>query len=111
MGVGFYSLSSLLGWCTEVLGSSGSFLPFPFCAKSTSIFLLSLEFSCLSASILSALHFFRSASSCCILAYPSRIAAKFRVLPVGMVGFASGSFTIPALLRVETILDSIQIAW
>jgi len=49
--------------------------------------------------------------SCCILACPSRIAAKFRVLPTGMDGPAFGSFAIPTLLQVETILDSVRIAW
>ena len=103
--------SSSLGWCTMVLGSSSSSLPFPFWVRSASIFLLSLEFSYVSASISSTLRFLRSISFCYILACPSRILTNFKVLPTGMLGPALGSFTIPALLRVETILTSSRITW
>jgi len=97
-GVGMYSLSSSVGLGVGIL----AFLF--FWMGSTSIFLLSLEFSCLSASISSALCFLRSASSCCILACPSRIATKFKLLLASMLGLASSSFEIPTLLHVETIL-------
>jgi len=84
-------------------------LAFPFWVGSVSIFLLSHEFSFLSASISSALRFLKSASSCCILTWPSRMAAKFGVMLAGVVGLALGCFVTPALLRVETIVDSMRV--
>jgi len=102
-GVGLYSYSSLVGWGVGILRS------FLFWVRSVSIFLLSLKFSYLSASISSALHFLKLANSCCILACPPRIATKFRLLPVDMLSPTSGSFEILALLCVETSLASSQI--
>ena len=67
-GVGLYSLSSSVGWKAGDFAVSDVSLAFPFCVGSTLIFLLSHEFSCHSACISSALRFFKSASSCCILA-------------------------------------------
>ena len=61
------------------------------------------EFSCRSASISSALRFFRSSNSCCILAWPSRMAARSGVMLVGPEGPTSACLLTPALLRVETI--------
>ena len=81
------------------LRASGDSLPLLFWVESASIFLLNLEFSCLSASISPALRFFRSASSCCILAWPLRMVTKFGVVLAGIEESASGCFTIPALLR------------
>ena len=51
----------------------------------------------------SALRFFRSASSCCIFAWPSRMAAKSGVMLGGPEGPASACLFAPALLRVKTI--------
>jgi len=65
---------------------------------------------CLGASISSALHYLMSASSCCILAWPSRMAAKSEVTLASAVGPASSCFVTPTLLRVETIVDSMWIA-
>jgi len=79
-------------------------LAFPFWVGSASIFLLSWEFSCLRAYISSALRFFRSAISCYILAWPSRMAAKSGMVPVGVAGPDSVCFVTLALLRVETII-------
>ena len=79
------------------------FLGFPFRLGSASIFRLRREFSCRSASISSALRFFISASSCCIFAWPSRMAARSGVMPAGPEGPASAYLFTPALLRVETI--------
>jgi len=78
-------------------------LAFLFRLASASILLLRREFSCLSASISSALRFFRSASSCCIFSWPSRMAAKSGVMLGGPEGPVSACLFAPALLRVETI--------
>jgi len=78
-------------------------LAFPFWVGSASIFRLRREFSCRSASILSTLRFFRSAISCCILAWPSRMAARSGVMLAGPKGPASACLLNPALVRVETI--------
>jgi len=101
--VGLYSLSSSVGWKTGDLAASDASLAFPFWVGSTSIFRLRREFSCRSASISSALRFFRSASSYCILAWPSRMAARSGVILAGPKGPASACLLTPALLRVETI--------
>ena len=101
--MGLYSLSSFVGWKAGDLAASEASLAFPFKLGSTSIFRLRREFSCHSASISSALRFFRSANSCCIFAWPSRMAARSRVMPAGPDGPASASLFTPALLRVETI--------
>jgi len=82
-GVGLYSLSSLLGWKARDFAASDVSLAFPFWVGSTSIFLLRHKFSCLSASISSALRFFKSANSCCILGWPSKISAKCAVVLEG----------------------------
>jgi len=102
-GVGLYSLSSSVGWNVGDLAASKVSLAFPFRLGSTSIFRLRREFSCRSASISSALRFFRSASSCCIFAWLSRMAARSGVMPAGLEGPASACLFTPALLRVETI--------
>ena len=102
-GVGLYSLSSSVGWKAGDFTASEVSLAFPFRSASASIVLLRQEFSCLSASISSALRFFRSAISCCIFIWPSRIAAKSGVTPGGPEGPASTCLLAPALLRVETI--------
>jgi len=101
--VGLYSLSSSVGWKAGDLATSNASLAFPFRVGSASIFRLMREFSCRSASISSALRFFRSASSCCIFAWPSRMAARSGVMPAGPEGPASACLFTPALLRVETI--------
>jgi len=101
--VGLYSLSSFVGWKAGDLAASEVSLAFPFRLGSASIFRLRREFSCRSASISSTLHFFRSASSCCIFAWPSRMAARSGVMPAGPKGPASACLFTPALLRVETI--------
>jgi len=101
--VGLYSLSSSVGWKAGDLAASEVSLAFPFRLGSASIFRLRREFSCRSASISSALRFFKSASSCCIFAWPSRMAARSRVIPAGPEGPASACLFTPALLRVETI--------
>ena len=67
-GVGLYSLSSSVGWKAGDPATSDVSLAFPFGVGSTSIFRLRREFSCRSAFISSALCFFKSASSCCVLA-------------------------------------------
>jgi len=46
---------------------------------------------------------FRSAISCCIFIWPSRMAARSGVTPEGPEGPASTCLLTPALLRVETI--------
>ena len=97
-GVGLYSLSS-----------SDVSLAFPFWVGSASIFCLRREFSCHSASISSALRFFKSASSCCILAWPSRMAPKSRVMLAGPEGPASAYLLTPALLRIETIFEKMRV--
>ena len=101
--MGLYSLSSSVGWKAGDLAASDASLAFPFRVGSASIFRLMREFSCHSASISSALHFFRFASSCCIFAWPSRMAARSGVMPAGPEGPASACLLTPALLRVETI--------
>jgi len=101
--VGLYSLSSSVGWKAGDLAALKVSLAFPFRSGSASIFRLRREFSCRSASISSALHFFRSASSCCIFAWPSRMAARSGVMLAGPEGPASACLFTPALLRVETI--------
>jgi len=101
--VGLYSLSSSVGWKVGDLAASEASLAFPFRVGSASIFRLRQEFSCRSASISSALRFFRSASSCCIFAWPSKMAARSEVMPAGPEGPASTCLFTPALLRVETI--------
>jgi len=100
-GVGLYSFSSPLGWKARDFAVSDVSLAFPFWVGSTSIFLLRREFPCMSASISSTLRFFKSANSCCILAWPSRIAAKSVVVLAGATGPASVCLLTPALLRVE----------
>jgi len=102
-GVGLYSLSSSVGWKAGDLAASDASLTFPFRVGSTSIFHLRREFSCRSASISSALRFFRYDSSCCIFAWPSRMAARSGVMPAGPEGPTSACLFTPALLRVETI--------
>jgi len=101
--VGLYSLSSSVGWKVGDLTTSEVSLDFPFRLGSSLIFRLRREFSCRSASISPALRFFRSASSCCIFAWPSRMAARSWVMPAGPEGLASACLFTPALLRVETI--------
>jgi len=101
--VWLYSLSSSVGWKAGDLAASEASLAFPFRVGSTSIFRIRQEFSCRSASISSALCFFRSASSCCIFAWPFRMAAKSGVMPAGPEGPTSAFLFTPALLRVETI--------
>jgi len=101
--VGLYSLSSSVGWKARDLAASEVSLAFPFRLGSASIFRLRREFSCRSASISLALCFFKSASSCCIFAWPSRMAARSGVIPAGPEGPASACLFTPALLRVETI--------
>jgi len=103
VGVGLYSLSSSVGWKVRDLTASDASLAFPFRVGSTSNFCLRREFSCCSASISSTLRFFRSASSCCIFAWPSRMAARSGVMPGGPEGPASACLFTLALLRVETI--------
>jgi len=98
--VGLYSLSSFVGWKVGDLAASNTSLAFPFRVGSASIFRLRREFSCRSASISSALRFFRSANSCCILAWPS---ARSGVMLASLEGPASASLLTPTLLRVETI--------
>jgi len=102
-GVGLYSLSSSVGWKAGDFTASEVSLAFPFRLGSASILRLRREFSCLSASISSALRFFKSASSCCIFAWPSRMAAKSGVMLGGPEGPTSACFFAPALLRVKTI--------
>jgi len=63
-GVGLYSLSSSVGWKAGDFTASEVSLAFPFRFGSASILRLRREFSCLNASVSSALRFFRSASSC-----------------------------------------------
>jgi len=101
--VGLYSLSSSVGWKAGDLAASEVSLTFSFRLGLTSIFRLRREFSCRSASISSALRFFRSANSCCIFAWPSRMAAMSGVMPAGPEGPASACLFTPALLWVETI--------
>ena len=101
--VGLYSLSSSVGWKAGDFTASEVSLAFPFRLGSASILRLRREFSCLNASISSALRFFRSTSSCCIFAWPSRMAAKSGVMLGGPEGPASAYLFAPALLRVETI--------
>jgi len=101
--VGLYSFSSSVGWKAGDLVASEVSLDFPFRLGSTLIFRLRREFSCRSASISSALRFFRSASSCCIFAWPSRMAARSGVMSAGPEGPASACLFTIALLRVETI--------
>jgi len=101
--VGLYSLSSSLGWKAGDFATLEVSLAFPFRLGSASILRLRREFSCRSASISSALRFFKSASSYCIFAWPSRMAAISGVMPGGPEGPASACLFTPALLRVETI--------
>jgi len=101
--VGLYSLSSSVGWKARDLAASEVSLAFPFRLGSASIFRLRREFFCRSASISSTLRFFRSASSYCIFAWPSRMAARSGVMPAGPEGPASACLFTPTLLRVETI--------
>jgi len=102
-GVGLYSLSSSVSWKAGDFTALEVSLAFLFRLGSASILLLRWEFSCFSASISSALRFFRSASSCCIFAWPSMMAAKSGAMPGGPEGPASACLLAPALLRVETI--------
>ena len=102
--MGLYSLSSSVRWKVRDLAASEASLAFPFRLGSSSIFRLRREFSCRSASISLALHFFRSASSCCIFAWSSRMAARSGVMLAGPEGLTSVCLFTPALLRVETIL-------
>ena len=102
-GVGLYSLSFSVGWKAGDLAASDASLAFPFRVGLASIFRLRREFSCRSASISSALRFFRSAISCCIFTWPSRMAVRSGVMPGGPEGPASACLFTPALLRVETI--------
>jgi len=101
--VGLYSFSSSVGWKAGDLAASEASLAFPFKLGSTSIFYLRREFSCRSTSISSALCFFRSANSCCIFAWSSRMAARSAVMPVGPEGPTSACLFTLALLQVETI--------
>jgi len=101
--VGLYSLSSSMGWKVGDFTTSEVSLAFPFRLGSVSILRLRREFSCFNASISSTLRFFKSASSCCIFAWPSRMAARSGVMPGGPEGPASACFFTSALLRVETI--------
>jgi len=103
--VRLYSLSSSVGWKARDLAASEVSLAFPFRLGSASIFRLRREFSCRSASISSALCFFRSASSCCIFAWPSRMATRSGVMPADPEGPASACLFAQALLRVETIFE------
>jgi len=107
--VGLYSLSSSVGWKVGDLAASDASLAFPFRVGSASIFRLRQEFSCRSTSISSALRFFRSASSCCILVWPFRMAARSGVMLVGPEGPASACLLTPALLWVETIFGEKQV--
>jgi len=101
--VGLYSPSSSMGWKAGDLAASDASLAFPFWVGSASIFRLRREFSCRSASISSVLRFFISANSCCILTWPSRMAARSGVMLAGPEGPSSACLLPPALLRVETI--------
>jgi len=101
--VGLYSLSSSVGWKVGDFTASEVSLAFPFGLGSTSILRLRREFSCLNASISSTLRFFKSVSSCCIFAWPSRMAARSGVMLGGPEGPASACLFTPALLQVETI--------
>ena len=101
--MGLYSLSSSVGWKAGNLAALEASLAFPFRLGSTSIFRLRREFSCRSAPISSTLRFFRSATSCCIFAWPFRMTARSGVMPAGPEGPASACLFTPALLRVETI--------
>jgi len=101
--MGLYSLSSSVGWKAGDLAALEVSLVFPFRLGSASIFRLRREFSCRSASISSTLRFFRSVSSCCIFAWPSRRAARSGVMPAGLEGPTSACLFTLALLRVETI--------
>ena len=103
VGVGLYSLSSSVGWKAGDFTTSDVSLAFPFRLGSASILHLRREFSCLNASISSALRFFRSASSCCIFAWPSRMSAKSGVMLGGPEGPPSTCLFASALLRVKTI--------
>jgi len=60
-----------MGWKTGDLAALKASLAFPFRVGSTSIFRLRRE------------------SSCCIFAWPSRMAAKSRVMPAGTEGPSS----------------------
>jgi len=102
--VGLYSLSSFVGWKAGNLAASDASLAFPFKVGSASIFRLRREFSYRSASISSALRFFRSANSCCILAWPSRMTARSGVMLAAPEGPTLVCLLTSALLRVETIL-------
>jgi len=95
-GVGLYSLSSSVGWKAEDFTASEVSLAFPFRLGSASILRLRREFSCLNASISSALCFFRSASSYSIFAWPSRMTAKSGVMLGGPEGPASACLFAPA---------------
>ena len=101
--MGLYSLSSSVGWKAGDLAASDASLAFPFRVGLASIFRLRREFSCRSASISSALRFFRSANSCCILAWPSRMAARSGVMLAALEGPTSACLLTPALMWVETI--------
>jgi len=107
--VGLYSLSSSVGWKAGDFTASEVSLAFPFKLGSASILRLRREFSCRSASISSALRFFKSASSCCIFTWPSRMATRSAVMPGGPEGPASACLFTPALLRVETIFKEKQV--
>jgi len=101
--VRLYSLSSSVGWKVGDLAASEASLAFPFRLGSASIFRLRREFSCRSASISLGAAFLQICSSCCIFAWPSRMAARSGVMPAGSEGPASACLFTPALLWVETI--------
>jgi len=101
--VGLYSLYSSVGWKAGDFVASKVSLAFPFRLGLGSTLRLRREFSCRSASISSALRFFKSTSSCCIFAWSSRMAARSEVMLGGPERLASACLFIPALLRVETI--------
>jgi len=101
--VGLYSFSSSVGWKARDFTASEFSLAFPFRLGSASILRLRREFSCLNASISSALRFFKSGSSCCTFAWPSRMAARSGVMLEGPEGPVFACLFTPALLWVETI--------
>ena len=107
--MGLYSISSSVGWKAGDFAASEVSLAFPFRMGSASILRLRREFSCHNASISSTLRFFKSVSSCCIFAWPSRMAARSRVMPGGPKGPASTCLFTPALLWVETIFKEKQV--
>ena len=103
-----FFLTGLVSWG---LGGFRRFLSFPFLGRVSLDPSSHLQVSFLEPSTSSTLHFLRSTSFCCILAWPSRTKANSGVTLVGAIGPALGCFITPALLRVETILDSMRTAW